>query len=73
MSSITIAILGIGSLAFVVTCIVFTAARVRNTRRRQVRLSFAFDRAQELGRGAAYFSGQYPFANARGAFHPLNH
>ncbi len=43
-------ILGVVAVLFVVTCIVFAAARVRNDRRQQDRLSVAFDRAQEMGR-----------------------
>ncbi len=52
MGAVTIAILG--AAAFAVTCIVFAAARVRNDRRRQYRLSLAFERARAVrtrGRG----------------------
>ncbi|MCZ6895679.1 MAG: hypothetical protein O7H40_16750 [Gammaproteobacteria bacterium] len=52
MGAVTIAILG--AAAFAVTCVVFAAARVRNERRRQDRLSIAFERAQAVrtrGRG----------------------
>ena len=59
MSNVTIAILGVVAVVFAVvfavTCIVFAAARVRNNRRQQDRLSIAFERAQELGRGAACY------------------
>ncbi len=55
MSSVTIAILGVAKFAFVVTCIEFAAMRVPNDRRRQDRLSIAFERAQESGREAASF------------------
>ncbi len=53
MSDVTIAILGVA--AFAVMCTVFAATRVRNDRRRQDRLSIAFDRAQESGRETARF------------------
>ena len=53
--SLTIIILGVVAVVFAVTCIVFAAARARNDRRQQERLSVAFERAQELGRGAACF------------------
>ena len=46
MSAITIAILG--AAAFAVTCVVFATTRVRNDRRRQDRLSIAFERAQAV-------------------------
>ena len=52
MGAVSIAILG--AAAFAVTCVVFAAARVRNDRRRQDRLSIAFERAQAVrtrGRG----------------------
>ncbi len=52
MGAVTIAILG--AAAFAVNCIVFAAARARNDRRRQDRLSIAFERAQAVrtrGRG----------------------
>ncbi len=56
MTFITFAIiLAVVAVLFVVTCIVLAAARVRNDRRHQDRLSVAFDRAQEMGRGAACF------------------
>ncbi len=47
MSDITIAILGVVPVVLAVSGIVF-AATVRNDRRRQVRLSIAFDRAQAV-------------------------
>ncbi len=53
MSNVTIAFLGVA--AFAVTCIVFASTMVRNDRRRQDRLSIAFDRAQESGRETARF------------------
>ncbi len=46
MGAVTIAILG--AAAFAVTCVVFAAARVRNDRRRQDRLSIAFERARAV-------------------------
>ncbi len=46
MSDATIAILGVAALA--VACVVFAATRVRNNRRRQDRLSIAFERAQAV-------------------------
>jgi len=52
MGVVTIAVLG--AAAFAVTCVVFAAARARNDRRRQYRLSIAFDRARAVrtrGRG----------------------
>ena len=55
MTIVTFAIIGVVAVLLVVTCIVFAAARVRNDRRQQERLSVAFDRAQEMGRGAACF------------------
>ncbi len=55
ISNVTIAILGVVAVVFAVTCIVFAAARVRNYRRQKDRLSIAFERAQELGRGAACY------------------
>ena len=51
MSPVTIAILGVSS--FAMTCIKFAATKVRNKRRRQDRLSIAFERAQESRREAA--------------------
>ncbi len=47
MSDVAIAVLGVA--AFAVTCIVFAAGRARNDRRRQGRLSIAFERAQAVG------------------------
>ena len=55
MGNVTIAFLGVAAFAFAVTCIVFASTRVRNDRRRQDRLSIAFDRAQESGRETAHF------------------
>ena len=55
MTIIIFAILGVVAVVFAVMCIVFAAARARNDRRQPERLSVAFERARELGRGAAYF------------------
>ena len=55
MSNVTIAILGVVAVVFAVACIVIVAARIRNNRRHQDRLSSAFERAQELGCGAACY------------------
>ncbi len=46
MGAVTIAILD--AAAFAVTGVVFAARRVRNDRRRQDRLSIAFERAQAV-------------------------
>ena len=48
MSDVTIAILGIVAVVFAATCIAFATTRARNDRRRQDRLSIAFDRAQAV-------------------------
>ncbi len=45
---IIFAILGVVAVVFAVTCVVLTAARVRNDRRRLDRLSIAFARAQAV-------------------------
>ncbi len=55
MTIIIFAILGVVAVVFAVMCIVFAATRARNDRRQPERLSVAFERARELGRGAAYF------------------
>ena len=58
MSDVAIAVLGVA--AFAVTCIVFAAARARNDRRRQGRLSIAFERAQAVGtRGSGLQGSPY--------------
>ncbi len=48
MSDITANILGVVLVAFAVMYVVFTAARARNDRRREERLSIAFARAQAV-------------------------
>ena len=48
MSDVMIAILGIAAMMFAVTYIFFASARMRNDRRRQDKLSIAFDRAQSI-------------------------
>ncbi len=53
MSMVTIAILGAAAVMFAAAGIACAAARARDDRRQQDRLSLAFDRAQETGRGAA--------------------
>ena len=48
MSNVTVGILGVVVVALAVTYVVFTAARARNDRRREQRLSIAFARAQAV-------------------------
>ena len=48
MSDVMIAIFGIAAVMFALTGIFFASARVRNDRRRQDKLSVAFDRAQSF-------------------------
>ena len=48
MSDVMIIILGVVAVVFAVTCVVFSAARFRNDRRREDRLSIAFARAQAV-------------------------
>ena len=48
MGDVTIAVLAVVAAAFAVMCIGFTLARNRDERRRQDRLSLAFDRAQAV-------------------------
>ena len=55
MSNVALDILGVAAFALVMTCIEFAAMRVRNDRRRQARLSIAFDRARSWDTGAASF------------------
>ena len=58
MSDFTIAILGIVAVVFAATCVAFTTARLRNDRRRQDRLSLAFERAQAVRtRGSSGLQG----------------
>ncbi len=49
MSDVVATILGVVVVGFAVTCVVFNAARARNDRRREERLSIAFARAQAVG------------------------
>ena len=61
MSDVTIAILGVVPIVFVASSIVF-AARIHNDRRRQVRLSIAFDKAQAVRtRGSGLQGSSYSF------------
>ena len=46
MSDVMIAILGIAAVIFAATCLFVASTRMRTDRRRQDRLSVAFDRAQ---------------------------
>ncbi len=48
MTSQSPSFLGVAAVLFAVTCIVFAAARARNDRRRQDRLSIAFERVQAV-------------------------
>ncbi len=48
MGDVTIAILAVAVVALAVACIGFTIGRIRLDRRRQDRLSIAFDRAQAV-------------------------
>ena len=55
MSIVTIAILGAVAVMFAAAGIAGAAARARDDRRQQDRLSLAFERAQGAGRGAPCF------------------
>ncbi len=48
MSDVAIAVLGVAAVVFAMTWIIFAATRARNDRRRQDRLSTAFERAQAV-------------------------
>ena len=54
MGDVMIAVLGAAAIVIAACFIVFATTRFRNDRRRQVRLSIAFDRAQSVRtRGSA--------------------
>ncbi len=62
MSDVTIAILGVVPIVFAASSIVFVAARVRNDRRRQDRLSIAFERARAVRtQGSGLQGSSYSF------------